>query len=494
MTTSFNHDDPSILWIGADAPDVGCTGTFENPYSTIETALDRVKPGQTIVLTRGEYVGDCNIQRSGTPRNPIRIVAEEPGKVIISKACWFFYDTSDLIVSGLTFVQAPHGALTLIGTCNRNRFDSLRFIDCGNRADSGCTFYMGGAGGGCNVIEECSFEMNSDPIPAKHHSAATVALMIARGDVENSKVIVDDVIRRNTFAGYDYGIIAGNDESPAVRCGHVIEYNRFDSCTREGIIVKSGDVTVKGNLFSNCTGHAITVRSDLDCTVEDNRVIGAATGIILQGKGHTVANNCLIRCTATGIHVQGTSESAPAPGAALNCFIEHNSIIRPESPDSDSPQDTAAILIDTGTSGILQQNLIAGHGKPYIITADNGRTEEPTHFIMKDNGITTGCAQAEGTVSVAAEFTDASADDYGTDGTYGASGWVVRPECFDPHLDDAESGSDYRDDALFTDENGELHIPGEDDADNPFGKYISNARQLDDESGHDEMQYWYPDE
>jgi len=506
MQHSFDQDDPEILWVNADAPDAGCSGAYDNPFSTLETALDRVHPGQTIVLMRGEYVGDCNIQKSGTISNPIKIYVEEPGSVIISRASWFFYDTSDLIVSGFSFVNSPAGALSLIGACSRNRFDQLRFIDCGNRGETACTFYMGGAGGGCNIVEECTFENSIAPHVAG--KKATVALMVAHGDLENSRLITDNIIRRNTVTNYDYGIIAGSDGAQAARCGNVIEYNTLTNCSKEGILVKTGDTTVKGNKLSSCPMHAISIQSDLDCTIEDNRIEQAGTGIQIFGSGHTVTNNCLVACTATGIILRGVTDADTKP--AKNCFVEHNTFV---NCSGKAAGEVAGIIIDTGTTGIFQHNLIAGHGKPYAIhqaagahsTPDTAPT--PTHFIVKDNSVMAGCEPLEGTKTIDVPFSNADKGDYTIEGAVGASGWVVTPEGFDPHIDDyAGDTSNFHhqirvdideDDNSDTDYDaleGEILSPDEATPENPFGTFY-DERIADDDftTEEDEQRYWNPD-
>ena len=85
---------------------------------------------------------------------------------MIQGACWFFYDICDLIVSGFTFRDAPHGAVSVMGACLRNRFADLLFINCGTRESASCTLFFGGAGGSCNVVENCLFERPAPSPPA----------------------------------------------------------------------------------------------------------------------------------------------------------------------------------------------------------------------------------------------------------------------------------------------------------------------------------------
>jgi hypothetical protein len=514
MHQPFDHDNPDILWVHPDAPDIGCTGVFENPFSTLEAALDRVKPGQTIVLMAGEYVGDCNIQVSGTIRNPIRICAEPGNPVTIKSACWFFYDTSDLIVADITFTDALFGAISVIGTCNRNRFENLHFVNCGTRGQTACTFYMGGAGGGCNIVEACDFEndrlqmtppgrITTKPFDTEDvlstmpngTAAVSVGILLAQGDADSGEPIVKNIIRKNRFSGYGYGIIVGSDESRVVRCGHIIEYNTMNWCSREGILVKSGDTTVRGNIVTSCGGVAIGVQSELDCHIEGNRIVESGTGIQIHGKGHTIANNCIVDCREGAIRVRGFSESKAGP--AINCFIERNSLVNCTSLPADDTMHICGVLIDPGTTGIIQQNLIFGSGKPYAVVAPskNGqnRTPEITRFVIKDNCASGGCTPAEGVGCAEIIFTDAKNGDYGTTGECGASGWVVTPEGFNPSVDDNDGEIDYREASILEDEEGNLLIPGEDERGNLFGNFF--AEELSEEQQENDMDqrpFWYP--
>lgn len=493
MILPYNYDDPNILWIHPDAPDAGCSGAYDNPFSSIESALERVKPGQTIVLMEGEYVGSCNIEKSGTPHHPIRICGEHPEKTVISEACWFFYDTSDLIVSDLTFINAPFGAVSLIGNCSRNRFDSLRFINCGNRGSTGCTFYMGGAGGGCNVVEACHFEHSVvSSVSDASLRNARVALMLAQGDMEHNNPILDNVIQQNTIINYDYGIIAGSDESHSVRCSHIIEYNIINNCSREGICVKSGDITVKGNLITGTCTTGITVASPLDCTVENNRIIRTVTGISLCGEGHTVSNNCIINCTASGIHINDTTVLT-----SKNCFIEHNTIVDCGNASTASTPAGAGIVIAAGTSGILQYNLFSGRSKPYAIitppAADKGELNMETDFVIKDNGIVGNGNIPEGTCVVTAQFSDAINNNYTLDSDYGASGSVVLPEGCTAASDECSTSAVDWTPTMESDENDAPPLPENHDPATLFSD-IFDAGTTDTANEENEERYWYPDE
>lgn len=490
----FHHDDPDLIWINPAFEDEG-RGSFEEPFCEVERALANIGPGRTIVLQAGEYGSDLNIQVSGNVRNPIRIAAESEGAAIVKSACWFFYDTSDLIVSGIKFTEAPNGAITLIGACSRNRFDNISFINCGVRKSAACTFYIGGAGGGCNVIENCSFEHDPGSRDTKLTArTASIGLMVSQGDTASGDPLVNNIIRRNRFSGYGFGILVGGDDSKNVHCGHVVEYNIVRNCSHEGIFIKSADTTVRGNVIEHCSGNALSLGSELDCNVVANRISDCINGIVVHGKGHTISGNCLIRCAGGGVRV---GRADPAAGAAaLNCFVESNTFIDCGTPSAEGGSRIAGVIIDSGTSGIMQHNLIWGEGRPYGVVQKPGLCNDEgesavTQFVIKDNGAAGSCSLLDGVGYVETGFDDAAGDNYGNSCGFGAQGWVLLPGGFDPDIDEVHSGGDYRESSIVEDDEGNPIIPDGEPAGrgNLFGNFFA---QYLDEGGDDMDGYMFP--
>jgi hypothetical protein len=478
----FDHDDPEVIWIDPQSAPGG-RGSHELPYSMIEEGLARIQPGQSMVLRAGIYSGDCNIQTSGSARRPIRIAADENAKVVVKEACWYFYDTSDLIVSGITFADAPHGAISVVGACSRNRFEHLRFINCGTKKETACTLYLGGAGGECNVVAHCSFEHAPHPEGEKVTTAnASVGLMIAQGNADRDALIVNNLIRRNRFVNYGYGILAGGEEVLSLRCGHIIEYNTFQNCMHEALVIRSGDTQVRGNKIEQCGGCAIAVKSELECIIENNRIADAGCGIHISGEGHTVAGNCMIRCGSGAVHVGVQEEECGGP--VKNCFIENNTFIDCTTSFPDTDEKVAGVVIDAGSTGLMQRNLMYGTGKPYVIMhAQNILSEESdeaaaTRFIIKDNGAAGGCSLTRGVGNVTVIFTDGDAGNYENGSGFGADGWVLTPQGFDPDADTAEEAQDYREASVLEDENGTIIIPGEENDEGVFERFF-NAQNGD---------------
>ncbi|MBN1760755.1 MAG: right-handed parallel beta-helix repeat-containing protein [Chitinispirillaceae bacterium] len=488
----YTYDNPDCLWIQADAFDGG-TGTFEKPFASLESALERVKPGQAIVLQAGEYPGDCNIQVSGTAAEPIRIVAMPGAEVVIRSACWFFYDTSDLIVEGMSFVDAPRGAISVVGACSRNRFDGIRFVNCSSRGESACTLYIGGAGGVCNLIENCTFVRSVDAAgTSESKEDGSIGLMVAQGDMEHDSPIVNCLVRRNRVENYGYGIVVGGDGSRRTRCGHIIEYNRIVNASCEGILVKSGDTRIRSNVIEHGTGTALSLRSELDGTVDGNRIVDCRRGVFVHGTGHSVAGNCIVRCSEGAVRVGGASDEDS--GTTLNCFIENNTFVDCGASGGGDENRIAGVLVDRGTTGLIQRNLITGTGKPYaVVTSTPEQTgETATQFVIKDNIAAGGCEALDGVGAVEVVFADAAGGDYSNESGCGAGGWVLKPQGYDPAADTGDDEGVYRAASMLEDESGNPIIPGSEAGTNDglFGNYYASdggdGEDPDDDDDEDE--------
>ncbi len=421
----YSPDDPRYLWV-SPSDEASGNGTFSKPFGRIAAALSGAQPGQTIVLKAGTYQGDITVQASGSFDRPLRIVAEKEAHATVLGACWYFYDVCDLIVSGLIFKDSPLGGIAVIGACERNRFENLSFLNCGHNEKASCTLFFGGSGGACNIVEYCSFERPpAAPNRQKDPDLMTVGLMISEGDALEGKPITDHVIRRNRFVNYDYGILLGAEDATPGQYGHLVSYNSIDNCANEGIMVKCGDTQVKGNVITRCPNNSISVVTGEGSVVEDNRIADCGLGIRVAGKGHTVSNNCIIRCGNEAIRVMEKNGKGGMP--TQNIIIEHNTLagwsqIRP------NPL-LPGIIIEQRTSSIIKRNLFLGSGQPYRVTmAEGGRDGH----LVSDNVWSGAGAAPDGVTAAWVDFAAEAVDNYDNQSAYGARGWMCRPDPFDP--------------------------------------------------------------
>jgi Right handed beta helix region/Protein of unknown function (DUF1565) len=96
-------------------------GTKARPWRTVQRALNRLRPGQRVLVRRGVYAQDHVIERAGTPRAPITIAAY-PGERVVLRAGSSSGDTYPLrVTSGAAFVRVRGFVIELAkGTSSTN--------------------------------------------------------------------------------------------------------------------------------------------------------------------------------------------------------------------------------------------------------------------------------------------------------------------------------------------------------------------------------------
>ena len=419
-------NDPRCVWV-APGNDGSGEGTCEKPFRSMDKALDRLQPGRILVLSEGVYHGDMTIQKSGGIDLPLRIMAAEGATVEWEGACWYFYDVSDIICSGITFRNSPAMAISVIGKCLRNRFESLKFINCGIEREESCTFFFGGSGQACNIVESCIFERA--PKGPGQEKATAVGILISEGDFQGGEPNCDLIISKNTVNNYAYGILVGSHDITSGEYGHVISHNTLNGCTDEGIMVKCGDTQVRGNVLRNCVRHSISVIAGKYSAVEDNRIIDCGKGIRVSGTGHTIANNCIIRCDEEAIRVASQSLLQNVPGS--NVIIEQNTCIG-WGKGSDTTE-RGGIFIEPGTTCIIRNNMFHGRGLPLEFPGNvTGPFQYAEKHIFSGNLSSGGCRPINGSIAAEVGFSSADLDNYTNDSGYGACGWMLCPDPYDP--------------------------------------------------------------
>ncbi len=472
----FDREDQRLLWVSSEVNDNG-DGTYDKPFSTVENALKIVEPGNTIILKSGIYEEDVTIQVSGKIDKPIRITIDDNAIVELTGVCWFFYDTSDLIVSGLTFKNAPYGAISVIGACQRNRFDNLQFINCGTADKESCTMYFGGSSAECNVVESCMFICSKDKKNTASNNAI-VGLMVSEGDNENGMPIKHHIFRKNRFENYTHGILIGSNNDNASMYGHIVEYNTVLNCSVNGILVKCGDTQVRGNLIKNCSSNAIVVAAGSSSVIEDNRIESCSNGIAINGSGHNVANNCIINCKNQAILVAGSNDGEKV--AATNLFIEKNTCI--DCGIVSEKEAISGILIEPGTTCIVNKNLVYGKGLPYFII--DGLSEQiisgaskVSQHVITDNALSGINQSLAGFSLIDVDFPNYAEGNFENNSGFGAQGWMLKPEGYDPNLDNITGDTDYLDTSFIEDEEGNITIASDIDQQELFSQYFSDVNE-----------------
>ncbi len=423
------QDDPNVIWVTSAGSGPG-SGSYEAPFVGMKKALERIKPGQTIVLRGGVYRGDVTLEISGAVDRPIRIMAEPGATVEICESAWFLYDSSDLIISGLQFANAPQSALSAIGACQRNCFENVRFINCSIDGKGASTVFFGGSGARCNVVQNCEFEIHSAQ-PHESPAAKTIAVLVTEGDNRSLLTLNrNHVFRKNRFFHYGCGVVVGSRGSRSGKFGHVIEHNIFDSCRFGAIWVNCGDTIVRNNMIRNSENPAISIAMGSASTVYENRIEECAVGVDILDSGHTVQQNCFVRCAKSGIDVRVSSGENERN--ANNVFIEHNTFIDCGAVTGDALQGSA-IRFDSETSSVVRRNLMHGSSRPYLVfvpgeqKAKTGpiRSGRSARFMFEENVVSGGANIQHGCMARDITFFNAGGGDFHANSEFGAQGWAI---------------------------------------------------------------------
>jgi hypothetical protein len=423
--TIHRHDDPLIIWVAAGGDNTG-HGTYEEPFTDMAFALMHAQPGSSIVLTGGVYRNDVTVQTGGVPDRPVIITARQGDEVIVEGGCWYFYDISDVVVSNIQFRNCPHGAISVIGACERNCFSSLRFFGCGTSHAAVCTMFFGGSGARCNVVKNCVFNAPApDQGPSGLCPHDSIGIMLSEGDLESEGMKNrDHIFSQNVFDGFGCGICIGSRGTGDAEYGHRIESSMFRNCADDAIRIHCGDTTVRDNVVEGCAGNAVSLVRGRGCSVTNNRIERCGTGMRVRGDGHTLRNNCICNTEGHDVHVLNSpGETGSSPSTV---FIESNTFIHGSAGRHDDERER--IRIDGGTSCVIRNNIFSGRGHAYGIHENGGprgAQKMNTYLLAQGNIVTGGCQSADGCQEREVPFAASSHGTFENPSGYGAQGWMA---------------------------------------------------------------------
>lgn len=419
----YAHDDPKIIWVAMSSSDKE-KGTFNAPFTSIAKAVSKAQPGCTVVLKSGVYHENVSIHTSGTMLQPIRIVPEDSaGSEVCCTGSWFFYDVSDLIIANVTFRETEHQAVSVIGMCERNNFRSLNFINCGIDKAAPCTFFFGGSGASCNVVEECTFTIDKNRVGLQSVDLP-IALMISEGDTEqNAAPNTNHVFRRNRIENYGCAIVIGTQGVGGRQYSHIVENNIIQNCTGDGLRVKCSDTTIRGNVLQKCGKSGVSIIYGFTDRIFDNRIEDCSTGIHIGVYDCTVRNNCIVRSNHHAVHI--TSKTGNGSQCAGDTIIEQNTCINSgNAVESDNAVSTD-IMLETDSFCIIQKNIFHGTSVPYHVKNNMNIAMRNDMVYAAENHMSGGCLPAKGCAESSIEFDNFLRDNFSNDSPYGASGWMA---------------------------------------------------------------------
>ncbi|MEO1661259.1 MAG: chondroitinase-B domain-containing protein [Pseudomonadota bacterium] len=280
---------------------------FVSDQDAFRVAVADAQPGDAIILANGEWNDfDLLLEANGTAEHPVRLVAQEPGKVILTGQSSLRLSGQHLIVSGLVF-RDGYTPLNEVISFRKNA-DSLAFnsrvtntvienYNNPDRAQRDTWVVMYGQNN----------EFDHNHLSGKLNSGPTMTVRLNSEDSQNN----NHHIHHNYFGPRP---VFGSNGGETLRIGTshyslttsntLVENNYFDRCSGEVEIAsnKSGSNTFRGNTFYESRG-TLTLRHGNGTLVENNLFDGNGApytgGVRVINAQQTLRNNMFRNLTGT---------------------------------------------------------------------------------------------------------------------------------------------------------------------------------------------------
>ncbi len=259
--------------------------------------------GDTIVMKNGTWLNQSiSLRAFGTAMQPIVLIAETPGSVILTGSSKLAFSGTYIVIEGLYFKDGNLSGSDVISfrTSSSYLASNCRVSNCAienynpalNTVDSKWVSIYGEN----NQVDHCSFEN-------KNNSGTLLVVWLKSGVTPNH------IIKDNYFGYRDSNldgdgkelngqeIIRIGDSSHSMQTAGVsVTGNYFEHCNGEIEVIsnKSGGNYYSNNIFYECKG-MLTLRHGNNCTVEGNYFFGNnisdTGGVRIIGEDHKVYNN-----------------------------------------------------------------------------------------------------------------------------------------------------------------------------------------------------------
>lgn len=269
---------------------------FVSSASDINTAMQSAQPGDTLVMTNGDWTNQSiSFAGDGVAGNPITLRAETPGQVILSGSSKLSISGDYLVVDGLNFDGGSLSSGNVVefrgsnGEATNSRFTNSAIVNY-NPADINTRYFWVSMYGQNNRVDHNYFSGQS-------HSGVTVTVWRDPG--------VEDLhqIDNNYFADRPEGngngfetIRIGTSNDSLSDSSTLVENNLFERVDGEIEIIsnKSGNNTFRYNTFRESAG-TLTLRHGDGNRVEGNFFLGEGKdrsgGVRVIGERQTLVNN-----------------------------------------------------------------------------------------------------------------------------------------------------------------------------------------------------------
>lgn len=360
----------STIVLSACGSDAGQASTSDaidiialNDQAAFNEAVKAAGPGDTITLANGVW-NDFEIlfTGEGTEDEPLRLTAEEKGKVIISGESNLRIAGEYLEVSGLVFKDGFTPTQEVVSfrrnkehLANNSRITEIVIEDFNQIERQEPDFWV--------MMYGKNNRFDHNHISGKRNKGVTMAVRLNTEASQQNKHRID----HNYFGPRS---ILGSNGGETLRIGTshysmtdsltVVENNYFDRCDGELEIIssKSGNNVIRGNTFFESRG-TLTMRHGEDTLVENNVFFGNGAdhtgGIRVINARQTVRNNYMEGLTGSrfggALVVMNGVPNSPVNRyqQVKDSVIENNSLVNSDNIQlaAGSDQERSAVPIDT---------------------------------------------------------------------------------------------------------------------------------------------------
>jgi poly(beta-D-mannuronate) lyase len=354
----------AFLWTFFFATAAGAVVFNVGNNSALTTALGSVNPGDSIVMSNGNYSG-FTVTRSGTAANPITILAQNPGLATNNTGIVKFSAVSYVILSGLT-LTTPGGSVAVDGTSDDME---LGLIGATNCRITRCTFapptnslpantfftYLNGT---ClsNRIDHCEYGWYTNSGCHAVRTSGTVAIAGVTAPSDRMPWALgygpyNPNMARYTWIDHNYfhdHYTPGANGGETIQLGAIgdtgdyqnlytlVEYNLFVNCDGdpEIISVKGSSNTLRYNTVTNSAA-VFSLRAGNNDSVYGNFFLcgGAGGGIKMCERDHKIFNNYIENSDNSNYPLMLESGNlynvAFSHAQVVRAQIVHNTVVNP---------------------------------------------------------------------------------------------------------------------------------------------------------------------
>jgi hypothetical protein len=295
-TTQSSSPEEGTAYSVAPWGDDGNNGSFASPWKTLQHAVNRLQPGESLIIREGTYKEAVSLKNSGIRGKPVRLSVLQGEEAFLDGegAGWkygfnFEFGVSFVMLSGLKVKNFAGYGVALWGENHSVELVNLEALGCGTGLHIISASDL--------LVEESNFHNNSGS-----------GFVVSPGPLNGARI----TRTRSSF-----------NESSELPGGFVLDSGRdilFEKCTAEyndgnGFSCLTERTTVLACTVRHndrygveCAGEGTTL---INCLIDSN----GSAGVALSGGGlHKLINNLTVNCGLKGDYgLVAAPDNSPSP-------------------------------------------------------------------------------------------------------------------------------------------------------------------------------------